>query len=182
VPRVDRALDLRSVDDTGTFEGYACVFDTVDSFGTRFTPGCFTAGGLDERAYSLLWMHDPTMPGGIFTAREDDHGLWLEGSYDPTTLGQDMRARATSGSAPELSVGFVWRQSDPDDEDAITNAQLVETSQITARMASVPGSQISAVRRVLHDAYAGDELAADARAGDIEAIAAARRLARLLSI
>jgi hypothetical protein len=57
-----------------------------------------------------------------------------------------MRVRAKSGSAPELSVGFVWLDSDADDENLITKARLVEGSQITARMASVPGSQISAVR------------------------------------
>jgi HK97 family phage prohead protease len=147
VPATAGGIDLRAAAaGSGEFEGYACRWNVTDSFGTRFVPGCFTAGELDERLYALLWMHDPNQPGATFTARETDDGLWIEGAYDETQLGQDMRARAKSGSAPELSVGFVWRDSDPDDENAITNARLVETSQITARMASVPGAQISAVR------------------------------------
>lgn len=132
--------------DVGVFEGYGCIFGIQDSYGTTFERGCFTTGGLDERAYPLLWMHEPWSPGGVFTAKEDDTGLWIAGTYDPTGLGQDMRARAVSGSAPELSVGFIWRNSNPDDENLITDARLVETSQITLRMAAVPGAHIAAAR------------------------------------
>lgn len=161
VPNDAKALNIRVAADSesGEFEGYGCVWDVIDAYGTHFVRGCFEEGGLDERAYALLSMHDPTMPGGTFTAREDDHGLWLEGAYDATQLGQDLRTRAKSGSQAELSVGFVWRDSDPDDENAITNARLVETSQITARMAAVPGAQISSVRHaVLHGVELQDTL------------------------
>jgi HK97 family phage prohead protease len=156
----ERAVSIRAAaDDSGTFEGYACIWNIVDSYGTHFERGCFDAGGLDERAYPLLWMHDPFEPGGTFTAKEDDTGLFVQGGYDSSALGNDMRVRAKSGSAPELSVGFVWRDSAEDDENAITVAKLVETSQITLRMASVPGAQISAVRSQLAQLYDdGEEL------------------------
>lgn len=185
--RVVQGFDLRSkISDDGSFEGYLCPFGQRDSYGTTFAPGCFEAGGLDEALYGYLWMHDPTLPGGTFAAREDDHGLFIEGQYDETQLGQDMRTRAKSGSAPGLSVGFVWRDSDPDDENLITNAKLVEGSQITARMASVPGAQLTAVRTALQpiaDAMVDDELEA-LEANDAatrqRALASAR--ARLLSL
>lgn len=145
-----QGIDLRASATDGTFEGFLCRFNVKDSYGTHFVPGCFQTGGLDERLYALLWMHNPTQPGATFTAKEKGNdGLWIEGAYDDTGLGSDMRTRAKSGSAPELSCGFIWRDSDPDDEDAITSAKLVEGSQITARMASVPGSQIEAVRHAL---------------------------------
>ena len=148
-PVSEGGINLRAAaeSDSGEFEGFLCRFNTTDSYGTHFRPGCFERGGLDERLYALLWMHDPFLPGATFTAEErSDEGLWIAGHYDETQQGQDMRVRAKSGSAPELSVGFVWLDSDEDDENAITKARLVEGSQITARMASVPGSQISAVR------------------------------------
>lgn len=183
-------FDLRAAaDDSGHFEGFACRYNVQDSYGTTFAPGAFEAGGLDEGLYALCWMHDTSLPGGTFRAEErGDEGLWLEGDYDATQLGQDMRARAKSGSAPGLSVGFIWRDSDPDDENLITNAKLVETSQITARMAAVPGSQLSAVRHALQpiaDAMVDDEDELDAlEAGDEatrrRALAAAR--ARMLTI
>lgn len=145
-----QGIDLRASATDGSFEGFLCRFNVTDSYGTHFVPGSFQTGGLDERLYALLWMHNPTMPGATFTAREKgNEGLWIEGAYDDTSLGNDLRTRAKSGSASELSCGFVWRDSSPDDENAITSAKLVEGSQITARMASVPGSQIEAVRHAL---------------------------------
>lgn len=183
-PISQQGVDLRASATDGTFEGFLCRFNTVDSYGTRFKPGAFIEGGLDERAYALLWMHDPTMPGATFTATErGNEGLWIEGAYDDTDIGRDLRTRAKSGSAAELSVGFVWLGSNPDDDDEITVARMVEGSQITARMASVPGSQISAVRaRSLGGQRANDELVVGCE-GDVvlaQRVAAAR--ARLLAL
>lgn len=130
----------------GVFAGYGSIFGVTDSYGTRMMPGCWRAGGLDERPYALLWMHNPDVVLGTFTAREDEKGLWIEGRYDATDVGQRARAQAQSGSAPELSVGFVQLESLADDPDAFTVCRLVEVSQITARMASTPGAALANVR------------------------------------
>lgn len=142
------SLDLRAAagTDSGTFEGYACVWDVVDAYGTTFAPRCFGAGGLDTDPYPLLWMHDRDVVLGTFTATEDDKGLLIRGAWDDTSVGRDGRARAKSGSAPGLSVGFVPILVDPDDEDRFTQVRLVETSQIVARMAAVPGAAIHNAR------------------------------------
>lgn len=148
-PVEEGGINLRAAaaSDSGEFEGFLCRFNVWDSYGTRFLPGCFERGGLDEALYALLFMHDPMLPAATFTAEErGDEGLWIEGAYDQTQLGQDCRVRAKSGSAAGLSVGFIWLDSAEDDENSISSARVVEGSQITARMASVPGSQISAVR------------------------------------
>lgn len=180
VPAAQGGIDLRAAaEGSGTFEGFLCRFNTKDSYGTHFVPGCFERGGLDESLYALLWMHDPTMPGATFTAEErGTEGLWIQGRYDDTQLGQDMRKRAKSGSASELSNGFVWLQSDPDDQNAITAARLVEGSQITARMASVPGSQISAVR----SGWAGPDLPVESEADERAALRMAAARAKLLAL
>ena len=133
-------------DDAGTFDGYACVWDVKDSYGTTFRRGCFVEGGLDQSHYALLWMHSPWEPIGIFYATEDDHGLKIAGRWDDTQTAQDKRVMAKSGSAPGLSVGFVPLGTDPDDPSVFTVCRLVETSQITARMAAVPGAQLVGVR------------------------------------
>lgn len=132
----------------GTFEGIACPADVRDAYGTTFAPGAWTGGGLDlgEAAYALLHMHDPYLPVGVFTAREADDGLMIRGAWDDTSTGRDARARAKSGSMPELSVGFKVVAVDPDDEDRFTQVRLVEVSQITARMAAVPGAKITSSR------------------------------------
>jgi HK97 family phage prohead protease len=142
-----RATGTAEPNDSGGFEGWGCIFGVKDSYGTTFQPGCFTEGGLDESAYALLWMHSGMVPLGTFVAEERDQGLWIAGEYDATPDAQTARARALSGSARELSVGFVWlNDGGEDDPDLITSARLVETSQITLRMAAVPGAGMAAVR------------------------------------
>lgn len=146
--RALQQLELRAdTGDEGTFDGYACVWDVRDSYGTSFRRGSFAQGGLDTLPYALLWMHQPDVVYGTFFAIEDDHGLHVVGRWDDTPDGQAGRARAQSGSAPGLSVGFVPIGTDPDDSTVFTSCRLVETSQITARMAAVPGAELVGVRK-----------------------------------
>ncbi|MFE7790521.1 HK97 family phage prohead protease [Streptomyces sp. NPDC057460] len=97
---------------------------------------------------------------------DHDHGVHQASRYDDTTVGRDARTMARSGSASELSVGFVrtdlpeWSKlAEMSDEDRgatianIKGARLVEVSQITARMAAVPGSKLKTVRSALSDLY-----------------------------
>jgi HK97 family phage prohead protease len=167
-------LEFRSLDEVewrvapgeeGTFEGVACRFGVVDSYGTTFHQGAFKKGGL-RGSYALLFMHDPYQPVGTFTAEERADDLYITGRYDDTQAGQDARTMARSGSAAELSVGFVrtdipkWDKvkelSEEDQKELFANiraVRLVETSQITARMAAVPGSKLKTVRHALGELY-----------------------------
>lgn len=140
------SLRAAAASDTGVFDGYAVLWDVLDAYGTTFAPACFGAGGLDSDLYALLAMHDPTEVIGTFTAKEDDTGLWIAGGWDDTPEGSTARKRAGSGSAPELSVGFVPLMLDPDDENRFTQTRLVEVSQITRRMGAVPGAAFASVR------------------------------------
>ncbi|KUJ70545.1 hypothetical protein ACZ90_03045 [Streptomyces albus subsp. albus] len=166
-------LEFRSLEDIdwrlddggdGTFEGLACRYGVVDSYGTTFHPRSFRKGLKGQ--YALLFMHSPFSPVGTFSAEERDDGLYISGRYDDTAAGRDARTMARSGSASELSVGFVrtdlpdWEKlsqmSDEDREATIANikgARLVEVSQITARMAAVPGSKLKTVRSALGALY-----------------------------
>lgn len=182
--RVDDAGD-------GTFGGYACRYGKKDSYGTTFHPGVFRKG-VDKQDYALLFMHSPYQPVGTFRAEEKSDHLWIEGKYDDTAAGRDARVMARSGSARELSVGFVrtdlpdWKKLYEMEEDArkdalenIRSARLVEVSQITARMAAVPGSKLKTVRSALGDLYAevdAPTLDEQAKAAQQEAEATDRRM------
>lgn len=144
-----RAIELRAIPgdaDQNAFEGLACKYGVTDSYGTVFVPNCFTRGGLDNRVYSLLWMHDPTRPVGTFRAEERPDGLYIVGKWDENTAGREARAAALSGSAADLSVGFTWMKDANAPEDYITVARLMEVSQVTSRFGAVPGSVLTAVR------------------------------------
>lgn len=152
-------------DQDGTFDGVACQYGKKDSYGTTFHPGVFRRG-IDKGSYAYLWMHSPYTPIGTFRADEQSNLLHIGGAYDDTQDGRDKRAMARSGSARELSVGFVrtdlppWEKlaemGDDDRADVLDNirsARLVEVSQITARMAAVPGSKLKTVRSALGALY-----------------------------
>ncbi|MEU7155155.1 HK97 family phage prohead protease [Streptomyces chrestomyceticus] len=168
-------IDLRAADaDDGTFEGLACRYGVVDSYGTTFHQRVFRKGLKGQ--YAMLFMHSPMQPVGTFTAEERDDGLYISGRYDDTAAGRDARTMARSGSAPELSVGFVrtdlpdWDKLAEMDDDKrrdvmenIRSARLVEVSQITARMAAVPGSKLKTVRHALGALYEDIEAPAPSR-------------------
>ncbi|WP_330236149.1 HK97 family phage prohead protease [Streptomyces sp. NBC_00566] len=152
-------------DEDGTFDGVACQYGKKDSYGTTFHPGVFRRG-IDKGAYAYLWMHSPYTPIGTFRADEQSNLLHIGGRYDDTVDGRDKRNMARSGSARELSVGFIrtdlpeWKKlaemGDEDRADVLENirsARLVEVSQITARMAAVPGSKLKVVRSALGALY-----------------------------
>lgn len=147
---IDLRIAARADGDEGEsatgFAGYAVLWDVVDSWGTTFAPGCASAGGLDAELYALLDMHNPSAVIGVFTAREDEKGLWIAGDWDDTAAGRDARSRALSGSAAGLSVGFEVLAVDPDNVDRFTAIRLVEVSQITARMQAVPGAGFAEAR------------------------------------
>ncbi|QOR55627.1 MAG: hypothetical protein VM34scaffold347_38 [Phage 66_12] len=128
------------------FQGWACRHDVRDAYGTTFAPGSWSAGGLDDEPYALCWMHDPTSPVGVFRANDVAEGLRIRGWWDNTADGRDARVKAQSRSAPELSVGFSQAIFDEEDSSRIVACRLVEVSQITARMAAVPGSELTIAR------------------------------------
>jgi hypothetical protein len=140
-------LDLREdvPDGEPHFRGWLCRAAVRDAYGTTFQAGCWAAGGLDAEPYALCWMHDPWVPVGAFTAADRSDGLWIEGRWDATRDGRDARTKART-SAPGLSVGFRSVIFDEDDPELIIAAQLVEGSQITARMAAVPGAEFEEAR------------------------------------
>ena len=151
-----RAVEIRTAPGEGNgnrFEGRACTYGVKDAYGTTFFAGCFTRGGLDTDIYPLLWQHDPTKPVGTFHAEERMDGLYIVGQWDDTNAGRDARMAAMSGSAAELSVGFMWSGDLSGD---ITEARLLETSQVTKRFAAVPGSVLTAIRSAL-DAVPAEE-------------------------
>ena len=164
------ALETRlGEDQDGTFSGYANLHEVTDSYRTRFARGAWEAGGLEGRR-ALLFMHSPDNPVGTFVAREDERGLFIEGRYDDTDEGQRARRRALSGSASELSVGFIRKGVDPDDSNLITAAELREVSAITLGFASQPGAELTAVRKAAEIMQEMDEQAETVAPAEVKEI------------
>lgn len=82
--RLDVPLKLKSVSETGEFEGYGSVFGVKDSYGDIVVPGAFTKSlqtwKEKGRMPALLWQHQTAEPIGVYTEmKEDDVGLYVKG-------------------------------------------------------------------------------------------------------
>ena len=120
---IKKTLNLESVDlkmdgDTGKFSGYASVFGGVDSYGDTIIKGAFEST-LRTGKPKMFFNHEWSMPIGKWTkAKEDDHGLFVEGELTPgLALSADVRAAMKHGTLDGLSIGGYIKAGDYDETE-----------------------------------------------------------------
>ncbi len=90
--------------------------------------------GWDLTFYKLnpvvLWGHDyQSMPIGVCTLIQViNNELVAEGTFAPHTFAQDVRKLYDLGMVRTTSVGFIPREFDPNNDEIITKAELLEFS------------------------------------------------------
>ncbi len=139
--RLDMPLTIKSVSDTGEFEGYGSVFGVKDSYSDIIVPGAFQkslAGWKEKgRMPALLWQHNMSEPIGIYTEmREDETGLYLKGRLliDDDPLAKRAHAHMKAGSLSGLSIGYVLNDYEYDkakDAFVLKDIDLWEVSLVT---------------------------------------------------
>lgn len=108
----DYALEIKSLTEEGTFEGYASVFGNVDSYGDIIDPGAFSKS-LARHAKAktkplLLWQHNPSTPLGTWESlAEDNKGLRGVGKLLAGVRAADEALILLRGGAVQgLSIGY----------------------------------------------------------------------------
>lgn len=139
--RLDIPLTVKSVSDSGEFEGYGSVFGVKDSYSDIIVAGAFAkslaAWQEKGRLPALLWQHNMSEPIGIYTEmREDETGLFLKGRLliDDDPLAKRAHAHMKAGSLSGLSIGYVLNDYDYDNQkDAfiLKDIDLWEVSLVT---------------------------------------------------
>jgi len=136
---VDVAIE--GVEDDGTFEGYASLFDRVDMSRDIVERGAFAsaiarrgAGGI-----RMLFQHDPAQPIGAWTSvAEDEYGLKVRGRLSPgSEKAREVRALIRDGALDGLSIGFKVVRGRTDPKTGIRHirqADLWEISVVTFPM------------------------------------------------
>ncbi len=139
--RLDVPLKIKSVSDTGEFEGYGSVFGVKDTYDDIVLPGAFgkslaawrEKGGMP----ALLWQHQMSEPIGVYTEiREDDTGLFVKGRLliDDDPLAKRAHAHMKAGSLSGLSVGYILNDWEYDKEKGaflLKEIDLWEVSLVT---------------------------------------------------
>lgn len=107
-------VDLKMDGETGKFSGYASVFGGVDSYGDTIVRGAFDSSLRKFGKPKMFYNHDWNMPVGKFNvAKEDDHGLYVEGELTPGhSLAKDVHASMKHGTVDGLSIGGFLNQGD----------------------------------------------------------------------
>lgn len=136
----DFCFELKSINESGTFEGYGSVFGVKDSYSEIVAPGAFaetlekhkTAGTMP----ALLWQHRSGEPIGVYTSMsEDSIGLKVSGQLAlKTTRGAEAYELLKMGAISGLSIGFMPREDSYDKLTGITTLKKVdlwETSLVT---------------------------------------------------
>ncbi len=149
------ALEIKAVDDGGSFEGLGAVFHNVDSTGDIIAPGAFKGsipsfltdgfvGGLN---------HNWDQPIGRFTAAyETRDGLFVKAKLSDVPEGNRVRTLMQDGVVKKLSIGYETIESKmltPDDTKAYWQANGYQPSEGDARRAGRPVRLLTAIK--LHE-------------------------------
>jgi HK97 family phage prohead protease len=105
-------LQIKAMDDTGMFEGYASVFGVQDSDGDVIMKGAFKNTIVKSketgRMPKMLLQHDIRNLVGKYTdIQEDENGLFVKGRIImETQQGRETFALLKEGILDAMSVGF----------------------------------------------------------------------------
>jgi uncharacterized protein len=141
--------ELRAAKDQRTIEGYASVFNVVDSYQSMFVKGAFT-DTIRERGDRVRFLRGhmwDDILGRITDLSEDDKGLHFKASVSDTTLGNDTLTLVRDGALDEVSIGFrtIAQRYDPDNDILVKQqVELWEVSLVTFAANSL--ARVEAIR------------------------------------
>lgn len=134
------AMQVKAVGGDGVFIGYASIFGHIDQQNEIVAPGAFARSlkqwRMQNRTPAMLWMHDPTLPIGLWVSvREDTNGLHVEGRLAlRTQKGAEAYELLRLGALTGLSIGYRVVASRIDAKRkarVLTDVDLFEISLVT---------------------------------------------------
>lgn len=126
--------ELKADDEARTIKGFGSVFGNTDSYGDIVMPGAF-AKSITGRKPAMLWQHKSDMIPGVWDVIEEQKkGLYLEGTFADTPLGNEAYTLAKMGALTGLSIGFSTKRYEIDEAKKVrklTELELYEVSLVT---------------------------------------------------
>lgn len=129
-----QAAEFKFDGETGEFEGYASVFNGIDSYGDTIAPGAYKRTlGDRERPIRMRWNHYGPVIGKWIELREDERGLLVRGQLTPGhSVAKDVHASLKHGAIDGLSIGYYAKdyEEDEDGKRLLKDIELVEISVV----------------------------------------------------
>lgn len=127
--------ELRAAHDSdeGIIEGYAAVWNTVDSYDSTFQRGAFTKT-LQERGHrvKILWNHEDEVIGKPLEIREDERGLFVRAQLVLSVpKAREVYELVKAGAIDTFSFGFrTIKDKWVNNIRTITEVMLMEVSPV----------------------------------------------------
>lgn len=104
------SMEVKSLDQSGTFAGLLSVYDVIDEYRDVVERGAFTKS-LQENGgqVPLLWQHNQDQPIGVLQLRDGTDGLEAKGTLllaDEVPQARTAYALLKAGVVRGLSIGF----------------------------------------------------------------------------
>jgi HK97 family phage prohead protease len=146
---LDCHVELKALNDTdGTFKGYGSVFGVVDSYKEVVDPGAFKESLKKDGMPALLWQHRSDQVIGVYTvAKEDQHGLYIEGQLNlETQQGREAYALLKQGALNGLSIGFRPLVEEVNKETGVVHLKKVRLYEVS--IVTFPANEDATVNAV----------------------------------
>ncbi|WP_152051817.1 HK97 family phage prohead protease [Tautonia marina] len=141
--------EFKADDETRTIEGWASIYDYVDSQKDIVVRGAF-AKSLKSGKPAMLWQHRQDSPIGVWdVAEETDKGLLVRGRILDTTLGNDAYKLAKAGAIKGLSIGYTAKRQEFDRDKG--TRKLLEVDLWEVSLVTFPANDRAKLTRVKSD-------------------------------
>jgi hypothetical protein len=152
------AFEIKALSADGTFEGYASIFNNVDSQRDRVHKGAFSASiKKRDKPVQLLWQHEWEKPIGVITSLfEDARGLYMKGKLLlEVAQAREAYALLKAGVVRGLSIGYSVKRSRRSPDSGIR--ELLELNLWEISLVTLPANeaaQVTVVKSQVHDPMA----------------------------
>lgn len=151
--RLDFALEVKGVSDSGVFEGYASTFGERDLGGDIVVAGAFTKSlkARGAKGVRMFADHDSTKRIGVWTdISEDQTGLYVKGQLlTEKEIGRDAYIDLKNGALDGMSIGF---RTKSDSYDGRRKARMLkEVDLLEISLVSFPmneNARVTAVKSI----------------------------------
>lgn len=124
--------ELKADDEGRTVEGFASVFNNVDSYKDIVLPGAFTKSLKGKKSIPMLWQHwQGDVIGKWDQFEERDKGLWVKGSIVDTSKGLDAYKLLKAGAVTGMSIGYATKQYEYDTDKNIRKLMEVDLFEVS---------------------------------------------------
>jgi HK97 family phage prohead protease len=138
--------ELKFDDESRTVEGFASVFNNVDSYNDIVMPGAFTKS-IQGRKPAMLWQHNSDQPLGVWdSVEEKPKGLFVKGRILDTAMGDDAYKLVKAGAISGMSIGYSARKWETDSAKGTRNLTEVELYEVS--LVTFPANEKATITRV----------------------------------